>query len=170
MLEKRARLCSLTTPASTGAFRAQFDNPQEMRLVLEFIALFEHFGERVGLSGPPADIGLVHGGYLWLTTSPEGATRQGEIVRRQREWGLRDVELLSGDEARRCFPYLAPEVVSARFRAGDGWLDPRRVTNGLAAGAGPRSAWRRRPPGSRSPGGACGASAAPAGRSPATPP
>jgi sarcosine oxidase, subunit beta len=136
VLEKRARLCSLTTPASTGAFRAQFDNPEEMRLVQESIALFESFGERVGLSGPGADIGLVHGGYLWLTTTPEGAARQGEIVRRQREWGLRDVELLSGDEARRRFPYLAPEVVSARFRAGDGWLDPRRVTNGLAAGSG----------------------------------
>jgi sarcosine oxidase subunit beta len=45
---------------------------------------------------------------------------------------LTDVELLSGDEARRRFPYLAPDVVNARFRQGDGWLEPRRLALELA--------------------------------------
>jgi sarcosine oxidase, subunit beta len=136
VVEQRPRLCSLTTPASTGAFRAQFDNPEEMHLVRESIAVFESFGDHVRLGGEAADVGLVHGGYLWLTTTPTGAARQRALVERQRSWGLTDVDLLDGDEARRRFPYLAPEVVSARFRAGDGWLDPKRVTNGFAAGSG----------------------------------
>jgi sarcosine oxidase subunit beta len=136
VLEKRPRLATLTTPASTGAFRAQFDNPEEIALVKESIGVFESFGEHVGLPAAAAGIDLVHGGYLWLTTTPEGAARQRDLVTRQRRWGLTDVELLDGAAARRRFPYLSPDVVSARFRAGDGWLAPRRVTNGFAAGSG----------------------------------
>src|SRR5688500_20400381 len=33
LLERRPALCTLTTPAATGAFRAQFDNPEEIALV-----------------------------------------------------------------------------------------------------------------------------------------
>ncbi|HEX8968423.1 MAG TPA: FAD-dependent oxidoreductase, partial [Chloroflexota bacterium] len=43
LLEKRPALCTLTTPVSTGAFRLQFDNPEEIALVRESIALFEDF-------------------------------------------------------------------------------------------------------------------------------
>jgi sarcosine oxidase subunit beta len=133
VLESRPRLCTLTTPASTGAFRAQFDNPEETRLVQESIAAFERFDEHVDLPG--ARIGFERRGYLWVTTTGEGVTRQRELVARQRGWGLDDVELLDGDEARRRFPYLAPTVVGARYRAGDGFLEPRRVTMGFAAGS-----------------------------------
>src|SRR5262245_37623305 len=134
VLESRSRLCTLTTPASTGAFRAQFDNPEETRLVQESIAAFERFDEHVGLPG--ARIGFERRGYLWLTTTEAGFARQRELVARQRGWGLTDVELLDGDEARRRFPYLSPEVVGARYRAGDGFLEPRRITMGFAAGSG----------------------------------
>jgi sarcosine oxidase, subunit beta len=133
VLESRARLCTLTTPASTGAFRAQFDNPDETRLVQESIAAFERFDEHVGRPG--TRIGFERRGYLWVTTTPEGVARQRELVARQRGWGLDVVELMDGDEARRRFPYLAPEVLGARYRAGDGFLEPRRVTMGFAAGS-----------------------------------
>ena len=33
LLEKRSALCTLTTPVSTGAFRLQFDNTEEIALV-----------------------------------------------------------------------------------------------------------------------------------------
>ncbi|HMA33411.1 MAG TPA: FAD-dependent oxidoreductase [Chloroflexia bacterium] len=131
VIERRPALCSLTTPASTGAFRAQFDNPEELALVREGITLFEHFAEVTGLAG--YDLALRQQGYLWLTTTAAGVRRQEALVARQREWGLDDVELLSGDEARARFPYLAPAVAGARYRAGDGWLDVRRLTMGYAA-------------------------------------
>lgn len=134
VLEKRAALSTLTTPASAGAFRAQFDNLEEMNLVRESIEFFENFAEHTGLAGH--DIGVRQQGYLWLTTRAEGAERQKKLVEKQRGWGLGDVELLSGNEARQRFPYLAPEVVSARFRQRDGWLDPKRLTMGYAAASG----------------------------------
>ena len=56
-------------------------------------------------------------------------------MERQRAWGLDDVELLSGDEARRRWPWLSPEVRGARYRAGDGWLDVKALTIGYAAAA-----------------------------------
>jgi sarcosine oxidase subunit beta len=138
LIEKRPALCTLTTPVSTGAFRAQFDNPEEIALVGESIAVFEHFADHVEIKG--YDISLKQQGYLWLTTTNEGAARQKELVEMQQGWGLEDVELLNGNEARRRFPYLAPEVVSARFRQADGWLDAKRVTMGFAAGASRRGA------------------------------
>src|ERR687885_2973645 len=64
VLESRPRLCTLTTPASTGAFRAQFDNPDETRLVQESIAAFERFDEHLGLPG--VRIGFERRGYLWV--------------------------------------------------------------------------------------------------------
>ena len=133
VLEKRPALCTLTTPASTGAFRAQFDNPEEINLVGESIAAFERFDDHIGVKN--YGIGIHQQGYLWLTTSRPGAERQKKIVELQKSWGLVDVEYMSGDEARRRWPYLAPEVVSARFRQRDGWLDVKKVTMGFAAAA-----------------------------------
>ncbi|MGE5334077.1 MAG: NAD(P)/FAD-dependent oxidoreductase, partial [Nitrososphaerota archaeon] len=130
VLEKRAMPGTLTTPKATGAFRAQFDNPEEMTLVREGIDFYAHFAERTGLDG--YDLGIHQQGYLWLATTPETAQRQREVVAEQRGWGLDDVELLDGDEARRRFPYLSADVLGARYRAGDGWLDVRKLLMGYA--------------------------------------
>lgn len=128
VLEKRARPGTLTTPNATGAFRAQFDNPEEMALVREGIAFYTTFAEQTGLDD--YDLGLHQQGYLWLATTPQSVRRQRELVDLQRRWGLDDVELLDGDEARRRFPYLGDAVLGARYRAGDGWLDVRKLLMG----------------------------------------
>lgn len=133
LLERRAALATLTTPVSTGAFRLQFDNPEEIALVREGVELFEGFGTRTGLDG--WDLGLRRQGYLFASLSQAAAERARLLVERQHGWGLRDVELLTGDEARHRFPYLSPQVVGARYRAGDGWLDPRRLALGYAMAA-----------------------------------
>ena len=54
----------------------------------------------------------------------------------QTSWGRDEVELLDSEEARRRFPYLAPEVRNARYRAGDGWLEPRRLALEIARSSG----------------------------------
>ncbi len=134
VVEKRPALATLTTPVATGAFRLQFDNPEESELVRESVAFFDDFAERTGI--PDCDLGLHHQGYLFVATTEEGVRRQAQFVDAQRRWGLTDVELLSGDEARARFPYLAPTVLGARFRQLDGWLDPRRLALGLARASG----------------------------------
>lgn len=128
VLEKQAMPGTLTTPKATGAFRAQFDNPDEMALVREGIDLYTHFAERAGLDG--YDVGIQQQGYLWLATTPQTVERQRALVAQQRAWGLDDVELLDGDEARRRFPYLSEDVLGARYRQGDGWLDVRKLLMG----------------------------------------
>ena len=130
LLEKRAALCTLTTPVSTGAFRLQFDNPEEIALVRESIALFDDFADVAGLPG--YDLAIRQQGYLFCATTDAGVAHQRHFVNALHGWGVADVELLTGDEARYRFPFLSPEIVQARFRAGDGWLDPKRLTLGYA--------------------------------------
>jgi len=134
LIEKRSALSTLTTSASTGAFRLQFDNPEEIALVREGIETFLNFAEVTGLSG--YDLEIQQQGYLFCATSEAGAARQKGWVDSQHAWGVSDVELLSGDEARRRFPHLSPNVIQCRFRAGDGWLDARKLTFGYAAASG----------------------------------
>ena len=131
VLERRPRLCTLTTPASTGAFRLQFDNEEELQLVRESVDLFLNFAELT--EQRDYDLDVRQQGYLWLTTCAERAERQRRIVSMQHHWGQTDVELLSGDEVRRRFPYVGQNVLQARFRQGDGFLDPKQLTMGLAA-------------------------------------
>lgn len=131
LLERRPRLCTLTTPAAAGAFRLQFDNREELELVRESVELFLNFEEITGQHEYRP--GVRQQGYLWLTSTEEGAARQRGVVARQRGWGQSDIELLDGDEARRRFPFVGTNVVQARFRAGDGFLDQKQITIGLVA-------------------------------------
>jgi sarcosine oxidase, subunit beta len=134
LLERRAALCTLTTPASTGAFRLQFDNREELELVRESMDLLSDFSEVTRQAR--YDPRLQRQGYLWCTTDPARAEWQRDLVRRQHTWGQGDVEHLDGDEVRRRFPYVSPDVLAARYRAGDGFLDPKETTLGFAASSG----------------------------------
>src|SRR6266849_5409502 len=117
LLEKRAALCTLTTPVSTGAFRLQFDNPEEVALVREGIELFDQFAEVAELPG--YDLRIRKQGYLFCASTAEGAEHQRHFVAALHGWGVSDVELLRGDEARYRFPYLSPNIIQSRFRGGD---------------------------------------------------
>ncbi len=129
VLEALPAPASLTTPVSTGAFRLQFDNLEETRLARESVRLFLDFSEITGEDSGP--LAVRQPGYLWATTSEDRAEEQRRLAARQHSWGQTDIETLTGDEARRRFPYLSPEVVHARYRAGDGFVDPRALTSCL---------------------------------------
>lgn len=133
LLERRPALATLTTAASTGAFRLQFDNLEELRLVSESVSVFLDFQEVTRQRS--YDPNIRQQGYLWATTSEDRAGAQRSLVEQQRRWGLSDVEVLDGDDARKRWPYLSPDVVQVRFRQGDGFLDPKQLTLGFAAGA-----------------------------------
>jgi glycine/D-amino acid oxidase-like deaminating enzyme len=133
VLERHPALGTLTTAASSGAFRLQFDNAEEIATVREGVELFDDFAERTGLDG--WDLRLRHGGYLFCSLTDATVDRSRRLVERQRAWGVTDVELLSGDAARDRWPWLSPGVRGARYRAGDGWLDAKRLTVGYATAA-----------------------------------
>jgi sarcosine oxidase subunit beta len=134
VVEARPALCTLTTQVAAGAFRLQFDNLEELTLVRESAELFLHFQEVT--EQRRYDLGVRQQGYLWLTTDDDMAARQKELTAQLHAWGQTDVEVLDGAEARRRFPFVGPNVVQARFRAGDGFLDTKQLTFGLAEASG----------------------------------
>ncbi len=127
VLEARPAAAAATTAAATGAYRVQQDDPDELALVRETVAAMEDFAEYTGQDR--YDPAPVRAGLLSLTTVD--ADGQRETVAHQRSIGVDGIELLDGDEARSRFPFLAPEVVSARFRQHDGLLDQRQLALGL---------------------------------------
>jgi sarcosine oxidase subunit beta len=134
IIEARPQLCTLTTPVAAGGFRLQFDDLQELTLVRESAELFLHFEDITRQTTYP--LGLDQRGYLWLATSAETAARQRALVEQLHDWGQTDVEVLSGEQTRERFPWVGDNVVQSRFRAGDGFLDTKQLTFGLAHGAG----------------------------------
>lgn len=127
VVEKRGALGELTTSASLAAFRAQFTEPENIAMMKESIALFEQFRNLTGI-----DIGIHQHGYLFVTTADDGYTKSRTRVELQKLFGLADVELLTGDECRTRFPYIAPEITAATFRQRDGWLSAHELTYGYA--------------------------------------
>ncbi len=133
VLEKREGLATLTTTISLECFRAQFAEPENIAMMKASIEVFENFAEVVGLEG--YDIGLHQRGYLFPAVEEKWAKVLRERVALQHSLGLDDVEYLTGDEARKRFPYLAPEVMAAAYRAGDGWISSHEATYGFAKGS-----------------------------------
>jgi sarcosine oxidase subunit beta len=131
VLERRPAVCTFTTAVAAGGFRLQLDDEEEFGLISESADLFLNFEDITGQREYGPDVRQQ--GYLWATTEEDRARVQRRLVEMQRGWGLTDVEVLDGDEARRLFPFLGPQVIQARFRAGDGLLDPKGLTLGLVA-------------------------------------
>lgn len=129
-LERRDGLGTLTTAASQECFRAQFTEPENIRMMKASIEFFERFAERTGLEGH--DLDLRQQGYLFLSGADDGPQVLRERVEQQRRCGLDDVEFLTGDEVRRRFPFVGPKATAGTFRARDGWLSAHALTYGLA--------------------------------------
>jgi sarcosine oxidase subunit beta len=131
IVERLPALARLTTARSMEAMRAQFVEPENVAMMRESIAFYQHFAEHTGLDG--YDIGVHQQGYLFLTTDVDGPARFRQRVDIQHDLGLTDVELLGGDDVRRRFPYAsADEITAGTFRQGDGWLSAHEACFGFA--------------------------------------
>jgi sarcosine oxidase subunit beta len=80
-------------------------------------------------------IDLQQQGYLFASTEPRDEPVFAARIATQRQAGLDDVKLLSGDEGRRRFPWLSNDIAVATFRSRDGWIDSRLAVEAMAAGA-----------------------------------
>jgi sarcosine oxidase subunit beta len=151
IVEARPALATLTTAVAAGAFRLQFDNLEELTLVRESVDLFLDFERATGQREYRLEVRQP--GYLWLVTEEESAVRQRRHVSQLHAWGQTDVEVLDGDEVRARFPFVGPNVVQGRFRAGDGFLDTKQLTFGMASSSGAEVVLRCRATGFRTEGG-----------------
>ncbi len=135
IVERLPALARLTTSRSMEAMRAQFVEPENVAMMRESIAFYQHFAENTGLEG--YDIGVHQQGYLFLTTEVDGPARFRQRVDIQHDLGLSDVEFLTGDEVRRRFPYAsAEEITAGTFRQDDGWLSAHEACFGFARASG----------------------------------
>ncbi len=133
VVERGKRLGGLTTQASAGGYRMQFDTPEEIALLKESFEFWDAFADEVG--DATADLRRTVNGYLWVSRRHDRVASQQAKVARQLSMGVDSVEWLNGDDARRRFPYLAQDVAGVRYRGCDGWIDPVRATIALAEGA-----------------------------------
>lgn len=133
LLEKKETLASLATGNSAECFRAQWKQPFNINLMCDSIETYKHFAEEVGIPGYSID--LHQAGYLYLTDTSEGARQLERTTKQLLEYGLTDVELLSGSEVRTRFPRISERVVAGRFRQGDGWLSVSGVVDGFCGGS-----------------------------------
>ena len=137
VLERKDAVAALTSAHSAEGFRLEWDAPENIAMVRDSVAVLDRFADLAGVPG--LDIGLRKPGYLFLSSSAPPAYRPAllaERVERWRELGLDDVELLSGDEARRCFSFVGEAVEHAHFRAGDGFVDAAALARGLVSAGG----------------------------------
>jgi sarcosine oxidase subunit beta len=123
---------TLTTPESIESFRAQFTEPPMSELAQESIHVFDNFADVIGIPG--YDIDIHHQGYLFVTEDADMIDDVKEAVETHHELGVTDSEFLTGDEARKRFPYLSETVVAGTFRQKDGWLSTHEATQGFAKG------------------------------------
>lgn len=136
VVERAARECAGSTGRATGGVRAQFGTEINVRLSLYSIDFFARFAEATG-----RECGYEPNGYLFFATSEEEFELLKKNRERQIEWGVKNVELLDGEEVAGMVPLLrADDVRGATFCPTDGLIDPVAVTRGLTECARERGA------------------------------
>lgn len=125
-----------TTAASAHSVRAQFGEPENIRMMRESLDIYGHFAQILGISAEEGDIGFRRGGYLFASTRPEAPALIERRVAAQHAEGLDDVELLLPDDIQRRFPWMDAAITAASYRGDDGWVDGVRATELLIAASG----------------------------------
>ena len=130
ILEREPMLGMGSTGRNAGGVRHQFSSQANVRLSIESIRCFEHFGEEIGY---PID--FHQDGYLFLLSTERDLEAFRRNVEMQRRLGV-EVEIFSPAEARLLAPGLEVDgVLGATYCSRDGIADPNGVTMGFAKAA-----------------------------------
>jgi sarcosine oxidase, subunit beta len=109
-----------STGKSMGGVRAQFSTPVNIQMSLYSIPFYASFEERIG---HPCDYRPQ--GYLFCATTENHVTYLRANYEKQVAMGLKNVQLISGDEIRRQFPQLrGDDIQGGSFCSTDGFVDP----------------------------------------------
>jgi sarcosine oxidase subunit beta len=130
VLLERDEVCSGSTALASGGIRHQYANRVGIELTGRSIVTYERFADEFGV-----DPCFRQHGYLILVTTEDERAQAERSVALQRSLGV-DVQLLSADETRQRFPYLATDDLrGATYSPRDGYADPYLVTTAIAARA-----------------------------------
>jgi sarcosine oxidase subunit beta len=126
-LVERGHLGSGSTDRAVGGIRAQFSRPENVRLSLASMDVWDTFEDRFGV-----DIGYRREGYLFLARSETTAADLRESAAMQADCGV-PVELLTPEEAAaHCAALRTERYTLATHSPTDGWADPHLAVQGYA--------------------------------------
>jgi len=127
---ERDEVCSGSTALASGGIRHQYANRIGIELTLRSIETYERFADEFGV-----DPRFRQHGYLILVTTDAEQAQAERNVALQQSLGV-DVRLLSPQETRSRFPYLATDDLrGATYSPRDGYADPYLATTAIAARA-----------------------------------
>jgi len=127
---ERDDVCSGSTALASGGIRHQYANRIGVELTRQSIETYERFEDEFGV-----DPNFRQHGYLILVTTEAERAQAQRNVALQQSLGV-DVRLLSPDETRRRYPYLATDDLrGATYSPRDGYADPYLATTAIAARA-----------------------------------
>jgi sarcosine oxidase, subunit beta len=127
VLERESAPGKGSTGKSMGGVRAQFSTPVNIQMSLYSIPFYASFEERLG---SPCDYRPQ--GYLFCATHEKHLAYLRANYEKQVAMGLKNVQLIDGDEIRRRFPQLrGDDMVGGSFCSTDGFVDPYSAMNGL---------------------------------------
>ena len=136
VIEREAHQGKGSTGKSMGGVRAQFSTPVNIQMSRYSIEFFSHFDEVVG---HPADY-RAHG-YLFCATNERHLEYLKANRERQKELGVKNVELVSREDIAKFVPQLrVDDVVGGTFCQTDGFVDPHSVMMGFMLKARERGA------------------------------
>lgn len=124
VIEPDPTYATASTALSVGGIRQQFSTPENVsmsRFAWQFLSTAE---ETLAVDGEAAAIGRVASAYLLLATGAGVETLRANHAL-QRALGA-DVALLSPDQLRARYPWLAVDDIAAASigLSGEGWIDP----------------------------------------------
>jgi sarcosine oxidase subunit beta len=109
-----------STGKSMGGVRAQFSTPVNIQMSLYSIPFYASFEERLG---HPCDYRPQ--GYLFCATDENHLAYLRANHEKQVAMGLKNVQLIAGNEIRSMFPQLrSDDIVGGSFCSTDGFVDP----------------------------------------------
>jgi sarcosine oxidase subunit beta len=136
VIEREAHQGKGSTGKSMGGVRAQFSTPVNIQMSRYSIEFFSHFDEVVG---HPADY-RAHG-YLFCATNERHLEYLKANRERQKELGVKNVELVSREDIAKFVPQLrVDDIVGGTFCQTDGFVDPHSVMMGFMLNARERGA------------------------------
>lgn len=132
VIERDPTWARAATALSAASIRSQFSTAVNVRISRFGIDFVRNFREWTGPAGEVASLGLVENGYLFLTTSAEGAAIMHDIAAMQRACGA-GTEVLTPAEVSARFPWIETgDLVAASFGPRDeGWFDNMGLLRGL---------------------------------------
>jgi sarcosine oxidase subunit beta len=127
---ERDDVCSGSTALASGGIRHQYANRIGIELTRHSIETYERFAQEFGV-----DPRFRQHGYLILVTTGAELAQAERNVALQRSLGV-DVQLLTPEDTRKRFPYLATDDLrGATYSPRDGYADPYLATTAIAARA-----------------------------------